>query len=222
MSSNKNIKLDTYHGRLKWARTRLGLTQVQVSSLVGMSQPAYSLLEKKGAGSEKTSSLARVVKVSPQWLETGLGEPEEATPSADDFIEIRRVEVQVSASPDGVSISFVSSPGEPIYFSRTYIDQNGWSAEKLYATRVSGQNMEGTVFDGDIVVVNTASVAPKDGVAFLVSYEEGSPVLSRMVRDAGQWWLTSDHPDKARYPRKLFDSSVAVIGEAVRRMSSRV
>lgn len=221
MSSNKNIKLDTYHGRLKWARTRLGLTQVQVSGLVGMSQPAYSLLEKKGAGSEKTASLARVVKVSPQWLETGLGEPEEATPSADDFIEIRRVEVRVSASADGVSISFVNTPGEPIYFSRTYLDQNGLSPNRLYATRISGQNMEGTVFDGDILVFNTASTKPKDGVAFLVSYE-GEPTLSRMVRDAGQWWLTSDHPDKARYPRKLFDASVSVIGEAVRRISSRV
>ena len=74
---------------------------------------------------------------------------------------------------------------------------------------------------GDTVLINTASQEPKDGIAFAVNYE-GEAVIKRLVRDAGQWWLVSDNPDQTRYPRKVCDEHVRIVGEVVQKQSLRI
>jgi transcriptional regulator with XRE-family HTH domain len=60
-------------GRLKTARQKAGLTQLQVSeSVEGLSQPAYSDLEKgKSKATTKIVELATLLNVSPTWLSNG-------------------------------------------------------------------------------------------------------------------------------------------------------
>lgn len=79
--------------------------------------------------------------------------------------------------------------------------------------------MEPSLYEGDLVIVNTADAQPQDGVVFAVNYE-GEPVVKRLSRDAGQWWLTSDNTDQRKYHRKVCrGSDCIVIGRVVRKES---
>ena len=71
------------------------------------------------------------------------------------------------------------------------------------------------------MIVNTAQTQPKDGVVFAVNYE-GEMVIKRLIRDDGQWWLSSDNPDQRRYPRKVCHEGVKLIGEVVHKQSERI
>ena len=74
---------------------------------------------------------------------------------------------------------------------------------------------------GDTVVVNTEDNQPFDGAVFAVNYE-GELVIKRLVRDAGQWWLSSDNPNQAAYPRKICDAGSVILGRIVHKQSERI
>lgn len=62
-----------YGQRLFLARTFAKLKQGELCALVGMSQANYSKLEREGQGSRYTAQIARVCKVSADWLSDGTG-----------------------------------------------------------------------------------------------------------------------------------------------------
>src|SRR5438105_3233157 len=118
-------------------------------------------------------------------------------PDRRDHIEIRKVKLKLSAGIPGFTAEFAEDCGRPISFRREWFDKKGYLPDKLIAIDVKGDHMEPTMSDGDTVVINTADVAPKSGVTFAVNYE-GDDVVRRMSRDAGRWFLSSDHPDQKR------------------------
>ncbi len=78
--------------------------------------------------------------------------------------------------------------------------------------------MEPSLWDGDLVVINTGATEPKDGVAFVLNYE-GEVLIKRLERDAGEWWLTSDNQ---RYKRKRCDEHALLIGRVIYKQSGRI
>lgn len=128
---------------------------------------------------------------------------------------IRRVEFKISAGVSGFTVEYLDNgEGKPLFYSKDWYEKNGFDPERLYAIKVTGESMEPTYFADYTVVVNTAVTDPKDGLPFAVNYE-GEVVIKRMLRDAGNWWLSSDNPDQRRYPRKLCDENTHIIGEVV-------
>jgi phage repressor protein C with HTH and peptisase S24 domain len=141
-----------------------------------------------------------------------------------DYPAVRRATVKAGAGITGFAIDYEHSgagDGAPIVFRRDWYERHGYRPDRMIAMRVHGASMEPTLYDGDLIVVNMDSTTPKDGVAFLVLYE-GEPVVKRLMRDAGAWWLASDNPDQRRYPRKLCDDATRIVGEVVYRQSERV
>lgn len=210
----------TYHGRLKWARGVSGITQKQVCAIIGMTQGAYSQLEAKGTGSEKTASIARALGVNPLWLEAGEECHESHTQDAN-YVSVRRVGVKANGGITGEPAHYIEEDGEPIYFQRSWLASQGYKAELLMSTTVNGSSMEPTIYHGDLVVFNLAEAMPIDGAVF-VANAGGEVVVKRLVRDGGQWWMDSDNPDKIRYPRKQCGDDVALIGHVILRQSTRV
>lgn len=138
------------------------------------------------------------------------------------YVQIRRVRLKLSAGVSGFGVEYLADDEEePLWFLRSFIAKQGWRADKLLALKVKGRSMEPGLTEGDTVLINTASQEPKDGIAFAVNYE-GEAVIKRLVRDAGQWWLVSDNPDQTRYPRKLCDEHVRIVGEVVQKQSLRI
>ena len=92
---------------------------------------------------------------------------------------------------------------------------------QLLALKVQGASMETGLYDGDTVVVNLADTTPLDGEVFAFNFE-GECVIKRLKRDAGEWWLTSDNPDKRRFPDKRCTDGVQVLGRIVFKQSERI
>lgn len=221
--------MDTLGKRLRHARKERDLTQDQLEAASGVRQSDISKLER--GESNTTTGLVKLAKAlgcSAEWLDTGNGAIWESGPAtaidlADnpDFPAVRRVAFKLSAGASGFAVDYQDQEGAPIVFRRAWLAAKGLRAEKLFAVSVANGSMEPGLYDGDTVVVNTDSTAPKDGVVFAVNYE-GEMVIKRLVRDAGQWWLSSDNPDTRRYPRKLCDEHSVIIGEVVHKQSERI
>jgi phage repressor protein C with HTH and peptisase S24 domain len=81
--------------------------------------------------------------------------------------------------------------------------------------------MEPALWDGDLVVINTADTSPHDGDAFAMNYE-GELVIKRLRRDAGEWWATSDNADQRRFAPKRCTEDVKIIGRVVYKQSERI
>lgn len=234
MQVRLNINMDTLAERLKFARKKRGLTQEQLSDAAGVAQSDISKLER--GDSQKTTSLIRLAKAlgcNPEWLDTGDGDSWLDAPDHQsnlwgapidldnnpEYPAIRRVRFKLSAGASGYGVEYREDEGSPIVFQRDWYASKGFKPGKLFAVRVTNHSMEPKYHDGDTVVVNTDSKQPKDGIAFAVNYE-GELVIKRLIRDAGQWWLSSDNPDQRKYPRKICDENCQIIGEIVLIQSS--
>lgn len=135
-----------------------------------------------------------------------------------EFIAIERVNLKVSAGVTGFAIEHLNGNGPPIFFRADWLRAEGLRADRLFALRVAGDSMEPNLWDGDLVVINTAATEPKDGVAFVLNYE-GEVLIKRLERDAGEWWLTSDN---LRYKRKRCDEHALLIGRVIYKQSQRI
>ncbi|WP_296948959.1 XRE family transcriptional regulator [uncultured Massilia sp.] len=144
--------------------------------------------------------------------------------SSDDptFTHIPKVKLRLSAGISGFEVEPERFDGSTTAVRTDWLKKNGYASEKLIALTVRGESMETTLYDGDLVIVNTMDTKPVDGVVYAFNYE-GEPVIKRLSRDAGQWWLTSDNPDQRKYHRKLCQGAACiVVGRVVRRESERL
>ncbi|MFS2113317.1 helix-turn-helix transcriptional regulator [Herbaspirillum frisingense] len=138
------------------------------------------------------------------------------------FLQIRTVRLRLQAGINGIALEKAEEDGPPVYMPAELIKRRGYQASALIAIKVRGDSMETTLFEGDTVVINTLDKTIADNQVYAVNYE-GEDVVKRLVRDNGDWWLTSDNPDQRRYPRKLCrGASCVVIGKIVYKQSENI
>jgi SOS-response transcriptional repressor LexA len=133
---------------------------------------------------------------------------------------IPMVRLRLTAGISGFDVEPEPFDGGTTTVPTSWIESKGFNREKLIAIFVRGESMEPTFYEGDLVVVNTGDERLVDGAVYAINYE-GEPVVKRLTRDAGQWWLTSDSVDQRRYYRRTCDESVKIIGRVVRKESER-
>ena len=228
--------MTTLSERLAEAARVTGKTsQAGLARFVGVKPPSVN-----GWFTGKTQSLeganlmkaSRYYGVRPEWLGEGKLPMFSTSTEAHgprpvdilnnpDFPAIPLVKFKISAGVSGYEVGYLEPGNEPIAFRLDWFRSRGYDPARLYAIRVSGQSMETSLFEGDIVVVNTAATAPVDGEVFALNYD-GEIVVKRTIRTAGTWMLASDNPDKRRYPDKPVHESVFVIGRIVHRQSERI
>ncbi|WP_323140789.1 LexA family transcriptional regulator [Massilia phyllosphaerae] len=181
-------------------------------------------------------NLERALGFSHIWLMTGQGEPHpapderprnalavRAVDSEDrEFVQIAMVKLRLSAGITGFQTEPEGRDGGTLGMRRNWIERHNLSAEHLIAILVKGESMEPSLYEDDIVIINTLDKKPVDGAVYAFNYE-GEAVVKRLARDAGQWWLTSDNPDQRKYHRKLCQNNAClVIGRVVRKESDRI
>ncbi|BBB65889.1 transcriptional regulator [Undibacterium sp. YM2] len=138
------------------------------------------------------------------------------------LIEVRKVNLRLSAGIIGIALDQQESNGEPLLVQRSWVDKNGFIPSKLIAVAIKGDSMEPALYDGDTVIINTADCKLNDGDTYAVNYE-GEAVVKRLVRDLGQWFLSSDNSDKSKYGRKTCQGSACIIiGKVVHKQSDRI
>jgi phage repressor protein C with HTH and peptisase S24 domain len=134
---------------------------------------------------------------------------------------IPKVKLRLSAGISGFEVEPERFDGSTTTVPTSWMERNNFSRDKLIAISVKGESMEPTLYDGDQVVINTADTRPVDGGVYAINFE-GEPVIKRLTRDAGQWWLTSDHNDQRKFYRRVcHGGECIVVGRVVRRESER-
>jgi len=203
------------------------MSQAALAKLSGVSQATIADIERgRNAGSGKIVDIARALKCSPDWLANGKGQMRPSKQTAEindqsDFTAIKRVQFKVSAGVSGYEVEYLNGHRAPIFFRRDWLQARHLDADGLFAVEVAGQSMETSLYHGDLVVVNTADQQPSDGDVFAVNYE-GEVVVKRTIRNGGEWYLSSDNPDKRRFGDKLCDERTSIIGRIVYKQSERI
>lgn len=134
------------------------------------------------------------------------------------LVRIPKVKLRVAAGVSGFQADPEHFDGSTMTVEREWIERHGYDSRKLIWVQVKGRSMETKLHDGDWVLIYTAWTAPKDGQVFAINFE-GEPVIKRLTRDAGQWWLTSDNPDPQYYRRECREGESIVVGQAVLKYS---
>lgn len=229
-----------WNQRLTQARTAKNINKSEMAKLIGVSAATVTQWENSTIRHIAGKHLTRVCElldVTPEWLLYGTDATKESSarvpaPGAmkieylndDDpsFVPIRMVKLRLSAGISGYSIEPEHDSDSLLKMSQRWIQKNGFQIENLIGIKVRGESMEPSLYDGDVVVINTADTAPVDGAVFAVNYE-GEDVVKRLVRDAGSWWLASDNPDHRRYPKKSCrGNDCMLVGRVVWREGGRV
>jgi len=136
--------------------------------------------------------------------------------------QIMKVRIKVQAGITGFQVEPEHYDGETMGVPTSWVRGERLVMSDLYATVVKGESMEPSLYDGDVIVVNTADKRLMDGAVYAVNYE-GEVVVKRLVRDSGMWWLCSDNADQRRYHRKLCKGAECiVIGKVVRKESTHI
>jgi phage repressor protein C with HTH and peptisase S24 domain len=242
--------MEEWKQRLTQARKAKGLSKTAFAKAVGVSNPTATDWEKsvedggiKEISGSNLAKAAETLDVDSTWILLGKGrgpgspdasevDIKHLLPGAigvravdeDDpsLTHIPKVKLKLSAGITGFDAEPERFDGSTLTVPTSWLKRHGYIREKLLATRVGGESMETTLYDGDVVIVNTADTTKVDGAVYAFNYE-GEAVIKRLARDAGQWWLTSDNPDQRKYHRKLCKGGDCIIvGRVVRRESDRL
>lgn len=104
----------------------------------------------------------------------------------------------------------------------SWLTSHDVNAQQLVALNILDDSMQPSLHAGDLIVVDTGEIEPRDGDVFVVEYES-QILIRRIVRDAGNWWLTSDNPDQRRYSRKIFNVETGLIfGKAILKETDKI
>lgn len=223
-----------WHNRLTQARLAKNIKKSDFAKRIGVSAPTITQWENGETKKIEGSNLVKVcsvLEITPEWLLNGVGEiraePGAHIPGAipvmvvdEDSPGIVRIPlgtVKLRAGVNGVIIDPDRRDGGSIGLSLNWIHRKGYDPEQLIAMPVTGDSMAPTICEGDLVVVNKADKRLVDNAVYAINYE-GEPVVKRMARDAGQWWMMSDNPDQRRYFRRAcHGQDCIIIGRVVRR-----
>lgn len=227
---------ETMERLYKVAKDNAGIDgQSALAKRLNQSPQTLNNWEVRGMSKAGILQAAKEFFVSANWLETGEDDvalfsrsPPQDRPlnlidleHDSDFVAIRRAEFHLSAGIIGFSVEYINGDKAPIVFRKDWLKKRGYEAQNLVAVDVKGNSMETSLYDGDLVVVNTLDTVEQEGETYAINYE-GELVIKRLKRERGEWWLVSDNQDKRRYPDKRCDETTFLIGKIVSKQSERI
>ena len=226
--------------------TRLYEAAKQLKGIEGQSEVARALntspqtvnnWEARGISKAGMLKAQSVFGCSANWLETGEGvmvisdvqsaslvtmRVHSADKNDPEFVQIPMVKLRLQAGITGYQVEPERRDGGTLGMRKTWLERNDYNPAKLIAIQVKGESMEPSLYEDDIVVINTDDTRMVDGQVYAINYE-GEAVVKRLSRDAGDWWLTSDNPDQRKHHRKLCrGGDCIIVGRVVRKESDRI
>lgn len=219
------LKTDEMAEKIASAIGKSGLSLTAIAEACGVSVAAVS--EWKRTGRIAKGHLPKLAELTGTTLEWWL------TPGADLAAMENLARLMVDDGDTMVYIPVLSvaaglGPGVSNHvervddhhgYSRKWLAKKGFHAPALVRISGNGRSMEPTIFDGDVVLVNTAEKKVTDGrvYAFLV----GDVLrIKRLFRQMdGKIRAVSDNPDKQTYPDEFLtpDHMPEMIGRIVDR-----
>ena len=226
----------TFGERLTRALKSAGYTQTDLARAIGVKPQAIQYLCKQNAQwSRHTHDIARVLGINPDWLSQGIGEMKPQgqrhmsvgdtrpivtweTPddlSDHDYVLVNRVDVRPSAGEG--ALVFQEEEGPPLAFSAQWIKERGLKRRNLLTVKAQGDSMEPTIYDGDVIMLDSGFEQVVDGQVYVLRYGDDLKVKRLFQRYDGSLIIRSDNEQK--YPPETVPAEangrVAVIGRVV-------
>lgn len=246
MQTNDEVRRQNLEIAIKRSGSATKLAEAAKTSAAYLSQIKNRTPDSK-SGTPKTmgDDMARRIEAAigeqPGWMDVphGKGEqpraPEDVLqllpgamrvkavgPGDPELTQIAKVRLKVQAGITGFQTEPENYDGETQGVPTRWVLREGLSQDALFAIVVKGESMEPALYEGDVIVMNSRDTKLVDGAVYVVNYE-GEVVVKRMMRDAGQWWLSSDNADQRKYHRKLCKGAdCIVIGRVVRKESTHI
>lgn len=121
------------------------------------------------------------------------------SPSKNDYALIPQYDAR-GACGDGALNDHVEVTGG-LAFKRDWLRRMGAKPQHLFVIYATGSSMEPYIFEGDVVLFDSADTIPRDRQVYAIRRPDGSISIKRMAQQiSGNWLIRSDNPDKARYP----------------------
>lgn len=222
----------TYHWRMGEIAKNIqkemlakGIDEPDLARRSGVPQPTIWRILHGGSRDPRSTNLKKIADalgVTESHLRGDKDVERHPEKPSNDYLPVKMASFHLQAGVVGYSIEYLEESKPPIFFRENWFIENRYKPEHVVACQVKGDSMEPKLFARDIVIINLADTKPVDGKVFAVNYE-GELVIKRMIREAGQWYLQSDNPDKTRHPNKLCAGDFCIIlGKVVYRQSSEI
>lgn len=117
----------------------------------------------------------------------------------DEYVLIPRLDIKFSAG-NGRIVWHVDEKGQKQAFRRAWVNRLGINPEHAATIVADGSSMEPRVLDGDSLVVDYKATAVLDGKVYALAYQSEVYVKRLFKKPDGGLRITSDNPDKIRYP----------------------
>lgn len=186
--------------RIKHARNRAGLTQVELAKKLKIAYPTLNKYEREHRIPDASllSRMAKILGCDPGWLLSG----ENTDPDTDNLSYVTQTPVLNKVTdnfPDQVSeetCEYISLPDIP---------------RGSFSLIVKGENMSPAIRENDYVIFNP-SANIENGDIIIVNNEWGESMLRRYCIKKSEVFLVSDNPE---YQAVMFDDNYRIIGKVV-------
>lgn len=156
-------------------------------------------LSKKAAKGFAVGLGCRVEDFSPR-LASEIDELAEgqASSKADEFAQVRRVDVQLSAGHGALVVEEFSKSA--LTFRRSFLSEIGVSPNSAVIMSIKGRSMEPTIRDGAVLLLSTSAKTVINGEIYALRID-GHLFVKRLHRQPnGDLLAISDNPDREAYP----------------------
>lgn len=191
-------------GPLKAARKAAGLTQVEVASYIGLSQPQYSAWEngRSKIDSASLAKLAAYLNVSVEYL---LGQ---------EGASVRKgVRIPVLGKvAAGIPIEAIED-----IIDYEEIDEALAATGEFFALQIQGESMMPRICDGDVVIVREQEAVESGDIAVVIVNGD-SATVKRIKKEPEGLWLIPNNPafeTKVYTPSEIEHLPVRILGKVV-------
>lgn len=203
-------------GRLLHLAGEHGASLSRLSELIGRNSTYLQQFIRKGSPRKLEESDRRTLARFFGVAEGELGAPEDFSPGSAgkapraDWVDVPRLPLGASAGPGALARDEL--PVGAFRFSARWLREQGLDPAQLSAIRVEGDSMEGTLRDGDEILVDRAPRPLRDGI-HVVRNGDSLMVKRLDLARPGVLALVSDNP--AYRTIELAPDEVQVIGRVV-------
>ena len=208
--------MDTIGKRIKHARLSRGLTQAQLSELLGKNNNVeVNRWENDKQAPTPTSAkhIAKALDITLEWLmhgETGrtnaLSHPE-IKPLSSNTVNLKIIGSAYMGDSNIIHLE-ATDERQPILRDTLPMSVNKLSnaeiEEKYFVFLAKGQSMYPTILQNDILIaerIEDPASIPNNKIVIVVS-EDGEIYCKRLRKKAGKYILVSDNTDKTRFPNR--------------------
>lgn len=175
------------------------------------------LTERREIGEKFARHVEQALRLPARWFDDPNAGEEEfpREPSEEDFALIPQYTARGGCGPGALNGHVEVRGG--LSFRREWLARLRVQPDQAVVVYAQGESMEPTIHDGAVVMLDLSRAEPSNGRVFALLVESEVRIKRVFRLISGGWKLSSDNPDKSRYPDEVVSDlqAVTVIGLVV-------